>query len=106
MMRAVGATRGFISGMFIGETTVLSGIFGGSGIIAGIIVVKISPLFKITTTNDMIQLLYGGDTFSPFLSTGDILMTLLQLAIVTAVTVIYPARVAAAIVPLDAISRD
>jgi len=106
MMRAVGARKSFISGMFIGETAMLSGVFGGIGIIAGIVIVKVIPFLNITTDNDMVQLLYGGDKFFPILSFTDILLVILQLVLVTVITVIYPVKVATAIVPLDAISRD
>jgi ABC-type antimicrobial peptide transport system permease subunit len=92
--------------MFIGETAILSGVFGGVGIIIGIILVKLIPLLNITSDNDLDQLLYGGDRFFPVLSFGDILIVILQLVFVTFVTVIYPVKVATGIVPLDAISRD
>jgi len=106
MMRAIGARKSFISSMFIGETALLSGFFGGGGILTGIIIVKIIPLLKISTDNDMIQLIYGGDIFTPFLSVGDIMLTVIQLVIVTLITVVYPVKVAKNITPLDAISRD
>lgn len=106
MMRAVGARKGFISLMFVGETCMLAGVFGGLGILTGIIIVKIIPLLNITSDNDFVQLLYGGDRFFPVLSFTDILLVILQLTLVTVITVIYPVKVARGIVPLDAISRD
>lgn len=106
MMRAVGARKGFISTMFFGETALLSFFFGGLGIVTGYIVVNLLALLKLTSTNDMVQLLYGGDTFHPFLSGGDIFVAVFQLAIVTAIAVIYPMIVARSITPLDAIARD
>ncbi len=106
MMRAIGARKGFISGMFLGETAILSGLFGGAGIIAGIIVVNIIPLLRITSSNDLVQLLYGGDTFMPYLSAGDIILVVFELVLVTFITVIYPIKVAKSITPLDAIARD
>jgi putative ABC transport system permease protein len=106
MMRAIGARKSFIGGMFIGETGILSAVFGGAGIAAGIIVVKLIPLFKITTSNDMVQLLYGGDIFRPVLMLPDIGLTVLQLVFVTVVAALYPVAVARGITPLDAISRD
>ncbi|OGS07291.1 MAG: hypothetical protein A2270_08685 [Elusimicrobia bacterium RIFOXYA12_FULL_51_18] len=106
MMRAVGAQKPFIAGMFLGETAILSAVFGGFGILSGITAVKIIPLLRITTANDMLQLLYGGDFFNPFLSLSDIALTVLQLAAVTIIAALYPMRVAARITPLDAISRD
>jgi putative ABC transport system permease protein len=106
MMRAIGAHRSFISGMFFGETAVLSFVFGGLGVIAGIAIVKIIPLMGLTTDNDFVQLIYGGDTFQPFLSAWDVLVVIIELAVVTFVTAIYPVKVATSITPLDAISRD
>ncbi len=106
MMRAVGARKGFIRLMFLGETAALSAIFGGAGIAAGIIIVNILAAFNFTTDNDMIQLLYGGDTFKPMLSVIDIALAIVQLVIVTLIAVTYPIRVASGITPLDAVSRE
>lgn len=106
MMRAIGAQKSFIRTMFFGETAMLSFIFGGAGIIAGIIVVKIITALKFTSTNDMVQLLYGGDTFHPLLTFSDIILAIIQLSLVTIIAVIYPIIVASGIKPLDAISRD
>ncbi len=106
MMRAVGARKNFISEMFFGETVILSGIFGGLGFILGILIVNIIPLFEITTGNDLLQLLYGGDTFKPFLSFFDMLIVIIQLLLVTVITTIYPIKVANSITPLDAIARE
>ncbi len=106
MMRAIGARKGFIRSMFLGETAVLSAVFGGAGILVGILIVNILAAFNIPTDNDMVQLLFGGDTFKPFLSVLDILLAVVQLVIVTVIAVIYPIKVASSITPLDAISRE
>jgi ABC-type lipoprotein release transport system permease subunit len=106
MMRAVGARRGFIRWMFVGETAVLSAVFGGAGMLVGIIVVRIIGAMHFTTTNDMLQLLYGGDIFKPFLAPIDFVLAIVQLVIVTFLAVIYPLVVAGKITPLDAISRE
>ncbi|HPG29197.1 MAG TPA: FtsX-like permease family protein [bacterium] len=106
MMRAVGASKGFISGMFVFETAILSFIFGGSGIIAGIITTEIIAFQNITTSNDFLQLLYGGDSFMPLLGAGDVAAGIIQLVIVTILSMIYPVLIARKITPLDAISRE
>lgn len=106
MMRAVGARKGFIRMMFVGETGMLSFVFGGAGIIAGSIIIKIIGLLNFTSDNDMVQLLYGGDTFSPLLTAPDFIAAIVQLALVTIIAVLYPMKVASNITPLDAISRD
>ncbi|MBN1576846.1 MAG: FtsX-like permease family protein [Chitinispirillaceae bacterium] len=106
MMRAVGARKGFISTMFFGETAILSFFFGGLGIVTGYVTVRVLALCKFTSDNDMVQLLFGGDTFHPLLSGGDILLAVIQLTIVTLIAVIYPMQVARSITPLDAIARE
>lgn len=106
MMRAVGAPKYFIRLMFLAETGALSALFGSAGIIIGIIIIKVVAGLGITTSNDMVQLLYGGDTLRPLLTFGDIGLAVIQLIVVTLIAVVYPIRVASAITPLDAISRE
>ncbi|MFC1770666.1 ABC transporter permease [Candidatus Margulisiibacteriota bacterium] len=106
MMRAVGARKKFISYMFLYETWILSLIFGGSGIVLGTILIKVLSVLKFSTDNEMLQLLYGGDTFHPFLGGVDILLVIIQLALVTLLAAVYPVIVARRITPLDAIARD
>jgi putative ABC transport system permease protein len=106
MMRAVGARKGFISYMFFAETALLSFFFGGIGIVCGAILVKLIALARIAAANDMIQLLYGGDRFNPFLTPTDIMLCLVQLALVTLIAVVYPLGIARKITPLDAVSRE
>ncbi|MFP4417207.1 MAG: ABC transporter permease [Chitinivibrionales bacterium] len=106
MMRAVGAQKGFIGGMFIAETGVLATFFGSLGIVVGWLFVTILAAMNLTTGNDMVQLIYGGDTFQPYLTAGDFLLAFSQLALVAVLAVIYPMIVARNITPLDAISRE
>ena len=106
MMRAVGAKKGFITTMFLAETAMLSFVFGGAGIVAGALGVNLLALAHFTTTNDMVQLLFGGDTFRPLLTVVDIVLSIIQLIIVTLIAVIYPTHVAQSITPLDAVQRD
>ncbi|MBD3419086.1 MAG: FtsX-like permease family protein [Chitinivibrionales bacterium] len=106
MMRAIGAGKGFISSMFVNETVFLSISFGALGIVAGGIIVAILRAFRFSTDNDMLQLLYGGNTFQPFLSIADIFLVIIQLALVSVLAMIYPVFVARRITPLDAISRE
>ncbi|HEX2958795.1 MAG TPA: FtsX-like permease family protein [Chitinispirillaceae bacterium] len=106
MMRAVGARKNFIRAMFIGETGILSFLFGGVGIAAGIAVVKVLQVLNFKSDNDMVQLLYGGDTFHPLLTVPDITTAIVMLFLVTVIAVVYPVKIASEITPLDAISRD
>jgi ABC-type lipoprotein release transport system permease subunit len=106
MMRAVGARKRFIGLMFLGETAMLSALFGGLGIAAGAVAVKILAAFQFTSDNDMVQLFFGGDTFMPLLSGMDMVLAVIQLMLVTCVAVLYPLKLARAITPLDAVTRE
>ncbi len=106
MMRAIGARKGFIGLMFLAETAALSLAFGGLGIVLGAVVVELLSLLKLASENDMLQLFFGGDTFRPVLTTGDIGLAFLQLGFVTAAAVIYPLILARSITPLDAVYKE
>jgi putative ABC transport system permease protein len=106
MMRAVGAQKSFITKMFLLETGFLSVVFGGLGILIGVATVLVVRWWGLTTENDILQLLYGGDTFKPLFGIADLILTVIQLTLVTFLASIYPVRVAKSITPLDAISRD
>lgn len=106
MMRAVGAPRDFIAGMFLAETALLSFVFGGLGIVCGIVLVRIVSSLGLTAPNEIVQLFFGGDVFRPHLGAGDIITGVIQLVIVTVFAVLYPVVVAQRITPLEAIARD
>ena len=107
MMRAVGAGKNFISGMFLAETAILSGIFGGFGIVSGGIIAWLFTKVKISGgTNGALEVLFGGDVLNPILNGTDILGCIVLLALVTFMAYIYPNIVARNITPLEAIARD
>ncbi len=107
MMRAVGAGKNFISGMFLGETAILSAIFGGFGIIAGGAAIRLTSAARISGgTNGALQVLFGGDVLNPVLNGVDIIGCIILLAFVTLLAYIYPNIVARHITPLEAIARD
>lgn len=106
MMRAIGAHKGFLRKMFVYETGILSFFFGGIGILVGIVVIYLLNALNISTTNEFLQLVYGGETLSPLFTFTDLLIGIVELAIVTIIAVLYPLRVVNKIAPLDAITRD
>ncbi len=106
MMRAIGARKGFLRKMFVYETGLLSFFFGGLGILMGIVIIYIVRVANITTTNEILQMVYGGDRLNPLFTFADLLIGIFELGFVTFLAVLYPLRVVGKIVPLDAISRD
>ena len=107
MMRAVGARKSFIRQMFFAETSLLSFMFGGLGIVAGIITVFAVAALKIPVTgNEILNLLFASDTLHPIVNGWGVFSGIIQLIIVTLLAMLYPIRVATKITPLEAISRD
>jgi ABC-type lipoprotein release transport system permease subunit len=106
MMRAIGARKGFLGKMFINETGILSFCFGGLGMITGIVVIYLLKAVGISTTNEILQLVYGGEQLSPIFTLADGFIGVVELGIVTFLSVLYPLRVVGKITPLDAIARD
>jgi ABC-type antimicrobial peptide transport system permease subunit len=106
MMRAVGARKGFITRMFLAETFSLSFVFGGAGILIGVIITWILRPMRIGSGgNEIFELLFGGEVFQPTLGFAGLVLGIVSLGIVTLLAVIYPLVVARKITPLDAINR-
>lgn len=106
MMRAVGAQKGFLRKMFVQETAFLSFFFGGIGVGIGLVVVVILQMAKIGTTNEFLQLAYGGDFLNPIIRFQDLIVGIVELGLVTLLALMYPVKLVGKITPLDAISRD
>lgn len=106
MMRAIGASRNFVRILFAGETAILTVVFGGSGILAGAIVVVALRMLHLTTENDFLQMAYGGRTFQPTLGLLDWGLAVLQLVGTSVTALLYPMGQASRITPLEAIQRD
>jgi ABC-type lipoprotein release transport system permease subunit len=106
MMRAVGAGKGFIARLMLSETAVLAACFGGAGLIAGALLVALTPFLGIHTANDLLQMVYGGEVFHPLLRIQDLFVCLVELALVVGLASLYPMKLAVSITPLDAITRE
>jgi len=106
MMRAVGATRTFIARLMMSETAMLAAVFGGLGVVSGALLVAVVPHLGITTGNDLLQMVYGGEVFHPLLRPQDLVACFLELGLVVALASLYPMKLAASITPLDAIARE
>ncbi len=106
MMRAVGAQKNFIGRMIYLESLVLGLAFGGGGVVFGAIISNILAILKLTVKNEMAQIIFGGEVFDPIVGIGDILGNIITLLIVLTIAVIYPARLAKKVTPLEAVVRE
>jgi putative ABC transport system permease protein len=106
MMRAVGAQKTFITKMFLAETFSLSLVFGGAGILIGVIGTWVVRALHIGSGgSEIFELIFGGEVFRPTLGFVGLVVGIIGLAVVTVLAVVYPVRVARKITPLDAINR-
>ena len=105
-MRTVGARKGFIARMFVVETSMLSFLFGGLGILTGIGAVFLFDAVELLTTSPLLQLIIGGDVFSPRLDINAVISGIILLIVMTAIAMVYPVFVARRIKPMDAIKRN
>ena len=105
-MRTVGAQKGFIARMFAMETSLLSVLFGGLGMLLGIAAVMVLAAAEIPISEDTLQMALGGERLSPLVDLGGIGAGIIQLAFVTIIAMIYPILVARRINPIDAIRQN
>jgi putative ABC transport system permease protein len=102
-MRAIGARRGFIRGLFVVETSALTLLAGLGGVLLGMAVVLLLSWVPIHFTNQILILLFGGDLLQPAVSAKNIVISLAASIILGAIAWIYPVRLALNIQPVQAI---
>ena len=105
-MRVIGAQKRFTLGMFMAETSFLSFFFGGFGILSGIVAIIAFNAMEINTTSTYLQVVFGGSVFHPILEINGIITSIVQLAVITVLGLIYPVLVARRIRPIDAMKRN
>lgn len=102
-MRAIGAPRGFIRGLFITETSALTLVSAAAGILLGCAVVAILDSLSIPLNNQILVLLFGGNALHPVISTGNVAGSVAAAVILGIIAWVYPVRLALRIPPVRAI---
>jgi putative ABC transport system permease protein len=102
-MRAIGAQRGFIRGLFVVETSALTIFAGAAGVFLGSVVVLLLNRAPIHFTNQILVLLFGGDSLQPAISGANVAVSLVASVILGAFAWVYPVRLALRIQPVRAI---
>jgi hypothetical protein len=101
-MRAIGAPRKFITRLFMTETLLLGLLAGGLGAgIGGGIVLALKSA-GIPSTNEFTAFMFSGAYLRPELSAGHLLGAVLIVVLVGVVSTFYPARIAARVLPAQA----
>jgi putative ABC transport system permease protein len=102
-MRAIGAPRGFIRGLFVVETSALTVISALAGVLLGMILVIIVDKAGLQFNNQLLVLLFGGNTLHPDISGGNILVSIIAAVVLGTLAWVYPVRLALGIPPVRAI---
>ena len=104
-MRSIGASAGFIRGLFIAESMIITVSAAVIGIILGIMITAAMNRTGITLDNPLLISLFGGAVLSPHVSLNGILLHLGVAFGLGALAWIYPVSIAIKIQPLAAMNK-
>jgi ABC-type lipoprotein release transport system permease subunit len=105
-MRAIGAGRGFVLGLFLVETTLLGLLAGGAGALAGAGFVGVLGQVGVPSGGQpFLVFLFSGPRLFPEVGLGHLGVALGVILAVTLVATLYPARLATRIAPVVAMQR-
>jgi putative ABC transport system permease protein len=102
-MRAIGAPRGFIRGLFVVETSALTLLSALTGILLGTAGVAVLDRASLQFNNQILVLLFGGTALHPSVSGSNILVSVLAALVLGTIAWVYPVRLALRIQPVRAI---
>lgn len=105
-MRALGAQRSFVRGLFITETITITVVFGLVGILVGFLLIVGLNFTGIAAPNDFMKLIFGGPLLRPDVTLGQISTALSIIIFIGLVSWILPVRMALKVSPLKAINTD
>lgn len=102
-MRAIGAQRRFVLALFLVETVVLGLLAGGAGALAATGFLSFLHGSGIPAgNNDFLIFLFGGPALHPEIGLTNFVGALLAILLISLVSTLYPARIAARIAPVVA----
>lgn len=105
-IRAIGASRGFVSVMLLSETLILDMAAAVVGVIISLGLIVTAGRAGITLPGPFAQFLFGGGKLylEPGLNT--VLEALLAVAVISILATLYPLRIAMKVTPLKAMSEE
>jgi ABC-type lipoprotein release transport system permease subunit len=104
-MRAIGAQKSFVVGLFLGETCVTGLIGSILGAIFGGLVLVILSKVGIPAVNDIVSFLFSGPRLYPNIRWNIIIGTPFVITLVATLSSIYAARLAARVQPAEAMQE-
>lgn len=104
-IRAIGGQKNFVRSMITTEVLTTTLIFGIVGIVFGAATIGILNLMGLPASNLFLQVLFGGSTLNPILSTSSLFLSLLAVAVIGVIASLYPTSVALGVSPVQAMQR-
>jgi ABC-type lipoprotein release transport system permease subunit len=101
-MRAIGARRGFVMVMFLIETVVLGLLAGGSGALAGSLLITLLGNVGLPAGNDILVVLFAGPRLYPSVFASNLIFGFSTILVVSLLSTLYPAFLAARVPPVVA----
>jgi ABC-type lipoprotein release transport system permease subunit len=105
-MRAIGAQRPFVLSMVLAETLVLGVVFGAAGALLGSGIVAWIGATGIRATADVMYFFFSGPRLYPHLSPSNVIGAMVIVILVSVVSTLYPAFLAARVPPVRAMQTD
>lgn len=105
-MRAIGAQRPFVLTMVLSETLTLGVVFGAAGALVGAAIVAWVGSKGIRATADIMYFFFSGPRLYPHLSGSNVVAALVIVMVVSVVSTLYPAFLAARVPPVRAMQTD
>jgi ABC-type lipoprotein release transport system permease subunit len=106
-MRAIGAQRGMVLGLFIIENTALALVSGVAGVVIGTGVMLWLGAVGIPAWQQVLVFLFGGPRLYPSFGPEHAALALVAVTLVTVISALYPAQLAARVQPIEAMQdRD
>lgn len=105
-MRAIGAQRSVVLSMVLAETLTLGLVFGLLGALAGVGIVWLLGSYGIRATADVMYFFFSGPRLYPHLTPGTVVGALIIVVVVSALSTLYPAFLAARVPPVRAMQTD
>lgn len=105
-MRALGAQKGFVTRMFIAETSFITLVFGALGLILGGLIVLVFHQVGINTDTDALRYIGGGGILRPTVGPTPLILSFALMGVIALFSWIYPVMIALKVSPLKAITSE
>jgi len=101
-MRAIGARRGFILALFLLETLVLGLLASALGAAGATALLALLGQTGIHTHQPFLIFLFGGTALHPTIDVANVVWSFAMIVLISVVSTLYPARLAARVAPVVA----